>query len=289
VTATTTAPEKAPVAVRPARQVRWWLAAVALAATAGAVPAIRVFRPTPFGAFWAPFFEGSRAPILCLPTPERYRILGGDKAYLLDKFRPHPPQESTGGVSVDRLQGLQIIPETGLVLSLGDAHALTLLYAFEQGRGHTPQVRIGNDTSFAELREGPAVLIGGFSNHWTMELMKDARFAFEMDGADFVIRDRSNGKFVCRKPFPWEPRVEDWGIITRLRSSRTGYPLLIAAGLDHYGTREAGEFLTKPALLDRALRQARAGWQDKNLQILFRIEILHDNVGTPTIAGTYVW
>jgi hypothetical protein len=85
------------------------------------------------------------------------------------------------------------------------------------------------------------------------------------------------------------PCTRHCSVIIKLRDSKTCYPLLAAAGLDHYGTLEAGELLTRQALLERALRQAPAGWQDKNLQILFRVEIVRDNVGTPSIASTYVW
>ena len=227
---------------------------------------------------------------LCLPAPERFRITGGDKSYLLETLRSRPPEEKLTSLSLDRLQGLQIIPETGLALGVGDAHALTLIYALAASKGRVPQIRIGNDTTFTELREGPAILIGGFSNRWTLDLMKDARFEFAMEGLHYGIRDRSNGSMVCRKPLPWEPRsTVDCGVITRLKDSKTGYPLLVAAGLDHYGTLEAGEFLTRPALLERALQQAPAGWRDKNLQILFRVEVVRDSVGVPTITATYVW
>ena len=250
----------------------------------------RSVRQTPFALFWAPFLEASRTPILCLPAPERFRITGGDKAYLLEELRPRPPAEKLTNLSLDRLQGLQIIPETGLALGVGDAHALTLIYSFAASKGRVPQIRIGNDTTFTELREGPAVLIGGFSNRWTLDLMKGARFEFAVEDLHYGIRDRSTGKFVCRKPLPWEPRsTVDCGIITRLNDSKTGYPLLVAAGLDNYGTLEAGEFLTRPALLERALQQAPAGWRDKNLQILFRVEVVRDSVGVPTITATYVW
>ena len=116
--------------------------------------------------------------------------------------------------------------------------------------------------------------------------MKDARFEFAKEGLHYGIRDRSNGAMVCRKPLPWEPHsTVDWGVITRLKDSKTGYPLLVAAGLDHYGTLEAGEFLTRPALLERALRQAPAGWRDRNLQILFRVEVVRDSVGVPTVTA----
>jgi hypothetical protein len=266
------------------------LAVLAVSAALVSLVVIRGVQQTTFAVFWAPFFEGSRAPILCLPTPERFRIAGGDKAYLLETLRPRPPEEKLTSLTLDRLQGLQIIPETGLTLSVGDAHALALLYSFAAGRGRAPQIRIGSVTTFTELREGPVVLIGGFSNQWTLDLMKEARFDFAMDGVSYGIRDRSTGQFVCRKPPAWEPRSkEDCGVITRLRDSKTGYPLLVAAGLDHYGTLEAGELLTRPALLERALRQAPVGWQDQNLQILFRVEIVRDSVSTPSIVATYVW
>jgi hypothetical protein len=269
---------------------RLWLilpAALVLLIAAGI---LRSVRQTPFALFWDPFLEAAHTPILCLPAPERFGISGGDKAYLLEELRPRPPQERLTNLSLDRLQGLQIIPETGLALGVGDAHALTLIYAFAASKGRVPQIRIGNDTTFTELREGPAVLIGGFSNRWTLDLMKEARFEFAREDLHYGIRDRSNGAMVCRKPLPWEPRsTVDCGVITRLKDSKTGYPLLVAAGLDHYGTLEAGEFLTRPDLLERALRQAPAGWRDKNLQILFRVEVVRDSVGVPTVMATYVW
>jgi hypothetical protein len=287
----------APLAIQPPPRpapsrstLRLWLLLAATLVPLLAAGVWRSVRQTPFALFWAPFLDASRTPVLCLPAPERFRIAGGDKAYLLEQLRPRPPEEKLTSLSLDRLQGLQIIPETGLALGMGDAHALTLLYAFAASKGRTPQIRIGNDTTFTELREGPAVLIGGFSNRWTLDLMKDARFEFAMEGLHYGIRDRSTGKLVCRKPLPWEPRsTVDCGVITRLKDSKTGYPLLVAAGLDHYGTLEAGEFLTRPVLLERALRQAPAGWRDKNLQILFRVEVVRDSVGVPTITATYVW
>ena len=284
-----TATEELPPAARK-RDWRFWTTIAAVPLALAAVVAVRSFRPTPFDQFWAPFLDAASPPILCLPTPERFRIVGADKPYLIEKLHPRPPEEKIAALSVDRLQGLQIVPETGLVLSLGDAHALTLLYSFAAQRKRTPQVRIGNETTFTELRDAPVVLIGAFTNRWTHDLMKDARFAFAMDGTRYGIRDNARGEFVYRKPHSWEPRsTEDWGVITRLRYSKTGQPLLVAAGLDHYGTMEAGELLTRRSLLERALKRVPAGWQDRNLQILYRVEIVQDNVASPKIEATFVW
>jgi hypothetical protein len=78
-------------------------------------------------------------------------------------------------------------------------------------------------------------------------------------------------------------------LITRLPNSKTGHPMIVAAGLDHFGTFEAGELLTRPALLEPALRALPAGWQDRNLELVFRIEIVRDNVAPPQVLTWHVW
>jgi hypothetical protein len=65
--------------------------------------------------------------------------------------------------------------------------------------------------------------------------------------------------------------------------------MLIAAGLDHYGTFAAGEFLTQPAELEAALRGAPPGWESKTLQIVFRVERVGDNIGPPKILEIQVF
>jgi hypothetical protein len=78
-------------------------------------------------------------------------------------------------------------------------------------------------------------------------------------------------------------------VITRIADSKTGHPLLVAAGLDHFGTFAVGEFLTRPELLEPALRKLPKGWASRNIQIVFRTEVVRDNVGPPQVVATHVW
>ncbi len=269
----------------------WAGLAVVATALAGWLVIRGAGEPVLFTAFWNPFLTGGHDLILCVPTPEVFRIYGeDDKARLINALKPRVPGTPVPDLRKQSFPTVQIVPETGLLLGMGDAHALTLLYAFAAARGRTPLIRVGDDTSFTELRSGPNVLIGGFTNHWSIDLMKEARFAFASQGADYGIQDRQSGQYVCRKPRPWEPRGdEDCAVVTRISSSKTGHPLLIAAGLDHFGTYEVGEFLTRPELLEPALRGAAPGWRNKNLQVVFRTEIVRDSVGPPRVLATYVW
>jgi hypothetical protein len=275
-----------------ARRLSWVWLALALAPLAAGAYAVwsRAVPPSPFTRFWSPFLSGPRNSVLCIPTPETYRIYGGRKQALIDALRPREPGAPAPAFEAGQLQGVQIVPETGDSIGLGDAHAMTLLYAFASARGRPPELRAGNDTTFTELRSGPSVLIGGFTNRWSIDLLKETRFAFESAGAEYGIRDRKNGSFVCRKEYPWEPRHnEDCAVVTRIPNSKTGHPLLVGAGLDHFGTFAVGEFLTRPELLEPVLRGLAADWPSKNVQIVFRIEIVRDNIGPPKVLATEVW
>ncbi|MBL8175851.1 MAG: hypothetical protein JNK48_14340 [Bryobacterales bacterium] len=258
---------------------------------AGALYSTRTGAPqTAFDLFWSPFFSGPNELRLCVPTPDTYRIYGGSRQALVDAFRPLAPGTPRPKLDQSRLQDVQIVPETGFFLGLGDAHAMSLLSTFATLRGKTAQVRYGYETSFTELRAGPSILVGGFTNRWTIDLMKEARFVFATDGPEYGIRDNTTGKFICKKQRSWEARPShDCAVVARTVDSKTGHPLLVAAGLDHFGTYAVGEFLTRPARLLLALDKAPAGWEGKNLQIVFRIEIMRDNVGPPQVLATHVW
>ncbi len=280
----------APLPPAPSRRVRWLVVSVAVIVLAGSLAAWRMHRSSLFLSFWEPLIAGPHSLILCVPTPETYRIYGTGKQTLIDALRPRAPGLPMPKFSIDQVDKVKILSEPAAFLGFGDARALTLLYAFAMVHGRTPQIRLGSDTSFTELREAPSVMIGGFSNRWTLDLEKDTRFAFESDSPIHGIRDRSTGKFVCRKPSSWEPHsTEDCGVVTRLVHSKTGNPLLVAAGLDDLGTFAAGEFLTRSDLLEPVLRTLPAGWQRRNLQIVFRVEVLRDNVGPPQVLATHVW
>ncbi|MFN7938198.1 MAG: hypothetical protein U0R19_33025 [Bryobacteraceae bacterium] len=246
--------------------------------------------PTRFDSFWAPFFASPQELRLCIPTPETYRIYGSGRTALIDAFKALPPGAPRPKLQADKIRDAQIIPESGFFLGLGDAHAMSLLSTFASVKGKPPQIRHGNETSFTELRAGPNILLGGFTNRWTIDLMKDARFVFATQGPEYGILDNTTGKFICKKQRAWEARPDqDCAVVARTVDSKTGHPLLVAAGLDHFGTYAVGEFLTRPDRLEPALRTAAPGWESKNLQIVFRIEIMRDNIGPPQVLHTHVW
>lgn len=284
-----TAPAPAvPIPTPAASRPRWPLAALALAAASALFLLWKPFAAaTPFETFWKPFLASEHL-LLCIPTPEAFRIYGPDRQPWIDALRPRPPGQPPP--KLPTLADVSIVPEPGMFLGLGDARAMTLLHTFATLRGAKPTLRVGSITTFSELRTGPSVLIGGVTNPWTLDLMREFRFVLLQQNRRFGILDNATGKMICSKHASWEePRAEDCAVITRIPSSKTGHPMLIAAGLDHYGTFAVGEFLTQPAVLEAALRTAPPDWEARILQLVFRVERVGDNIGPPKVLAVYTF
>ena len=166
-----------------------------------------------------------------------------------------------------------------------------MLQAFAPTHHKDLQVRASGMTSFSDFSAGPSVVIGGSeTNQWSADLAKGSRFQLARLNGRSVIMDRQTNQAVCAKPQPWEtPALQDCALVTRLRQPTTGHPVLLAAGLDHYGTYAVGEFVTDPRLLLPVLAAAPAGWESKNLQILYRVDRLRDGVGAPQLQAIHVW
>jgi hypothetical protein len=267
----------------------WWFAGVA--ATIVLVIAWRntAAPPTLFDAFWRPFLANSRPLLLCMPAPEAFRIYGKDRDGLIESFRPRPPGAPVQAAKVSTFDA-RIVPETGLLVGWGDARAMAQVQAFAATRQHQLQIRASSLTSFTDLSAGPSMVIGGETNHWSADLNKGSRFALSKSGGRNVIWDSYRNEAACSKAHPWEPpAMYDCALITRLSQPTTGHPVLLAAGLDHYGTYAVGDFVTNPGLLLPVLKTAPAGWESKNLQILFRVDRLRDGVGAPQLQAVHVW
>ncbi len=245
-------------------------------------------KPTSFDQFWQPFTSSSNLTI-CLPTPEVFRIYGDNREKLIQTFKARSPDETLEKLpNIKDLQDIKIIPETGL--GLGDAQAVGMVQALAISYGKNPAIRQGNITTFGELRAGPSVLIGGMTNRWTMDMLKNQRFEFVVDNHRSSIRDMTTHRDICVKASSWEvPSTEDCAVVMRLLDSKTGHPILVAAGLDHFGTLAVGEFITQPKLLQQAIKNLPAGWEKKNVQIVFVVEKVRDSVGPPKNLMTHVW
>jgi hypothetical protein len=147
------------------------------------------------------------------------------------------------------------------------------------------------DASFAELREGPIVLIGAFNNAWTMRITQDLRFGFDKaDGVEKIVDHKNPQRYwALQWEIPYQTVNTDYAIVARIHDSVTGEPVIIAAGILGDGTEAASEVLYNPTYMNAMLAKAPKNWDKMNLEAVIETHVIDGNPGPPEILDVETW
>lgn len=246
--------------------------------------------------FWNPVFATRQPVLICLAKPVAYRP--NEDIYRLYS-RTHP---GTFQTEADRANTpLPLDPDTKLTwgdmfiytdygVAAGDVYAATAVSTLLGRLDKPSQLRIGANYSYEDLRNSPAVVIGGFNNKWTMQLTSNLHFAFVEDNEDYMIRERIPGGRVWHtRRNAQDETLEDFGIVSRLVDSKTGQFTISVAGIGPKGTQAAGEFASNAQYLEEGLRNAPPNWQKGNLEIVVHTTVTDSVAGPPHAIASYYW
>jgi hypothetical protein len=242
-----------------------------------------------YTTFWAPLSSGARPPIIYIGSSAVYRLTPD---YINRYQATHPAfkPDKTGReftvplASHDAVEATDLVPDEKSFVTVGDVAAAVSITSMLSERKQPYDLRVGRDVVFGDFRTTPVILIGAFNNSWTIELNDTLCFSF---GADNSIRESQGQKRVWRtvRDVQGVPH-EDFALISRQLSPKSGKFVFTVAGLDLTGTQAAAELVRDPAQLDAALRKLPAGWQGKNLQLVLHTNVLDDiPSGTQVIAS----
>ncbi len=260
-------------------------ATVLLAVVAGAAIGWRLHRPAPppppssIDRFWQPFISSANPTTFCLGEPARNL----DTTSLDNYNAPVAPLQPQKVYTPLRLSGN---------LALADVITLTRTIAALETRHKTFQVVAASSASFAQLREGPVVLIGAFDNIWTLRVTQKLRYGFESKDGDGRIIDRRNpgaSPWTAASDVPDQQLSRDYAIVARIHDRVTGQPVIIAAGISEEGTQAAGEILYNPNLLNSLLARAPEDWEQKNLEAVIETQVIQGHPGPPQVLAVETW
>jgi hypothetical protein len=271
----------------------WSALAAVVLLIAGAVTFASLRSSDPVRQFWEPVLASRSAPIICLgdpdvylpgsSTPPAHAATPDDGAIFKPASFPGPDKPAGGTPSIVR------VPDT--FVGIGDSNAGFLIGRTLQSFGQSSNTRLGNQVSFSDLEGEPVVLVGAFSNRWTMSMTNKLRFSFvERNGKRFVA-DRDNPSHVWEVPSlkGTGKAAEDYAVVSRLLVSPAGQSLICVAGISNYGSQLGGEFVTNPLSLQALIRRAPHNWQRMNLQVVLRTTVVNDAPGPPEIVAVYFW
>ncbi len=229
---------------------------------------------------WSPFLHANVPILVCIDTHNLQPLLNQQN-----------PAE--GKMFVDLVLRRQSI-------SLDDAAILSSM-ASELGRkGIRFRVVGAAQTSLADLRRQPFILIGAIDNQWTTLLTQNLPYRIEVANppgsgsakepvASIVDSNHpGNAKWVTDLAVPFAQWKSDYAIVARIDDSTTGVPVLIEAGLGNDGTLAASELITTGALED-TLRNDRSCHEKRNFEAVIETQIIDTKSGPPHMLHLACW
>jgi hypothetical protein len=154
------------------------------------------------------------------------------------------------------------------------------------------RVLSASDTGFAQLREGPFVLIGAFDNPWTMRITQDLPIGFEYDNHIREVVDRASSPkktWTLQWQVPGQSLARDYAVVARIHDKVTGEPVIILAGILGEGTEAASEVVSNQAYLDAVLEKAPKNWDQLNLEAVVEANVIEGHPGPPTVVAVRTW
>jgi hypothetical protein len=266
---------------------RWLLLAflfvLAVAVSFGIGWQFRDFRdfksPTSIDRFWAPITDGTTTATYCLGEPAKNLDVGSINS--LD----NPP---SGEQPVPLYFRLHLSGH----LALADVITLTRTAAALETRHKAFRVLPASEASFAQLREGPIVLIGGFDNIWTLRVTQKLRFGFDSKDGVALIVDRKSPQqtsWATAWDLPYQKLSRDYAIVARIHDNTTGQPVIVAAGISEEGTEAAGEILYNPVYLDSLIAKLPPDWEQLNMEAVIETQVIEGHPGPPSILAVETW
>jgi hypothetical protein len=273
--------EKMPVAAVDAdlirnRSRRWAIATIAVLSvlvTVAAFVSFRLHHRSTLDLFWYPILSSRDRVILCVGN----------------RLDTDGSSEVNGETTASKMH----FSSSSNRVSFASATTLARLVGLLESSGKQYRVMPRSATKFSDLQEGPSVLIGGFNNGWTLRLASELRFGFERQpGGLRRIRDRQNparNDWSLNFPLPHGNVTRDYAIISRVRDPNTEQTTVIAAGIAHWGTLAAGEFITDSAQLRKLQAFAPKGWEHMNIQVVLSTDVIDGVSSAPKIVAAHFW
>jgi len=177
-------------------------------------------------------------------------------------------------------------------VSMQTAAAIAQVTDITERSGISAQVVPSASIPLTQLRDHPAILLGGYNNQWTLRLLDPLRFHFLEDrsqGAEAIL-DRMQPANQWRRDhsLPYSS-ADDYAVVARFRNSMIDSWVVALAGLGRNGTEAAALFATSPHYMDELRSRIGKGFGEKNIEVVLKVSVIEGKSGAPSIMSVYTW
>jgi hypothetical protein len=239
-----------------------------------------------FKQFWAPLLSNSKPAMIYIGANHTYRLT---PTYLDGYRKQHHLENTSQEFSIDlnpteNISMKDLVPVNDLIC-LGDVAATGRIINTLASLGKKYDLRYGHDISITDLRSSPDILIGGFSNPWTMQLTHNLRYTLRLGDRIVDLNDKSKEWRVNNITDPGN----DYVVVSRLVRSDAGDFVLIIGGVGGSSNQAAADFVSNPLKIDELLQNAPVGWEKMNMQVVLHTKTMGGIPTSADVQAVHFW
>jgi hypothetical protein len=236
--------------------------------------------PDPQYLFWKPVLDANGPVLLAV----------GDV--------PNGPPTPSSLPQNDQGTAIPIIQKAASpTVPFADTVTIARVVGILQSRRKQVIIRPESQSSFSDLRQSPAILIGAFNNEWSLRLTQQLRYTLALDPNRHLVYIRDARRPDARD-WSWPtdepgrdqgtvggPTIQDYALISRIWDSKTGNVVVIIGGLYTYGTEAAGEALTSRDMMTAISKAVPLNNGHRNIQIVLGTTVTDGTPGPPRLLA----
>ena len=250
------------------RPLRWWVAGVmvlALAVLSGTGWRYAKTRPkSPTQEFWAPLLSGRQTVLVCT----------GGSVFKEGNF--------SGVVTAGRDIEYPFV-------SSQVASSIARLSVLLERSGTSTDLQFSASTPITALREQPVILLGGYNNQWTLRLLERLPFRFTPEPSPSIAAsDDPALRWARDQALPYSS-ADDYALVARFHDGTTDSWIVVIAGLGRNGTEAAAQFVTSEHYMQILRQQAGAGFADRNIEAVLKVNVIEGKTGAPSLLAVRTW
>jgi hypothetical protein len=220
--------------------------------------------------FWGPLVNSAEPVLIVVGT--------GNRANLL------PPEDETTSFDAH-------ITSPKHHISFASAIALANVAGVLHQHGIAHEIKEDKETSLTDIHLRKLILIGARNNPWTMRLLSPMRFHFTPGLVAQILdmKTPQNTYWSIDQRKPYSSVSTDYAVVARYYDPTTEGPVMVIAGIGPYGTEAASAFVVTPQYLEQIARQLPAGWENRNIEMVLKTEVIDGKAGPPLLVSSAVW
>ena len=274
-----------------AGRARWYALGLLLCVVVAAGVAYRWTRPSAVEQLWSPILTSSKPLLFCLPTDAGYTeavVRTAPMPSLEVITKPSPTMQLANG------SGPTFLDHESLGENVVYSDMLATLEVANVMAAHHREyaVRLTTMTTLDDLRHGPAVLIGGLDNQWTVRALNPLRFHFAgSDNDGWTILDAKNPgdrSWTLDLKQQYAAVTRDYAIVARIHNEQTGQPQMIVAGIGMSGTAAGGEFVANEKSLEELRGRLGGDYKDRDFEVVLATDVVNGIAGSPKVLAVSV-